>query len=217
MTPYVGNLARSLVAAPFKAEKAQETIGSALWLYVWLVALVNSTGHVCRTTDTLGHDLAVTEDQIDAWLATLVDAGLIRIHTPKPFLVLKLASWPDSDACDAPNRIENSGQHAAAPKDVPVSSSLQQAAAEQSNKQEDGGAGEGEALLRAAEAILTPADSIALRQLVEAYPARIVDQALQRVAAVPAGQIRKSKLALFRYLLTKLTNESHATPQSHHA
>ena len=74
-----------------------------------------------------------------------------------------------------------------------------------SSKQEDGGAGEGEALLREVVSALGEANTDEIRQLMGRFPAGIVREALRRVESTPPAQIRKSRLALFRYLLGKLS------------
>jgi hypothetical protein len=44
-----------------------------------------------------------------------------------------------------------------------------------------------------------------MRDLLGAHPEETVRRALQRVEATPARQIRHSRTALFRFLLTKLS------------
>jgi hypothetical protein len=58
-------------------------------------------------------------------------------------------------------------------------------------------------------AVLGPeADVEEMRDLLGTHPAETVRRALQRAEATPARQIRRSRTALFRYLLTKL-NQPH--------
>ncbi len=208
--------ARELLAAPFKEAGSVERIGPALWLYVWLALKTNASGHICRTLDSLAKDLDVSHDQVKVWLARLVHVGLVSVQVPAPYLVIKLKFWSGVEQQSTVSSEQNSASH----KEVPVSSSkLQLAAAEQKNKQassrEDGGAGEGGELLAEVLRVLGETDPTDFRELVEKHPHPIVLKALLRVKTTPPEQIRKSKAALFRFLVNKFSQESHDRHPSH--
>jgi hypothetical protein len=50
-------------------------------------------------------------------------------------------------------------------------------------------------------------EDVDVRTLTRGIPHAIVRKALRRVRLTPASQIRKSRVALFRYLLAKLSEE----------
>lgn len=78
---------------------------------------------------------------------------------------------------------------------------------------EDGGAGEGEALLEEVLQFLGPeANRDEFREILAGHHPSLIHRCLQRVQVT--RNIRVSRAALFRSLLTKLTNDSHA--QTHH-
>jgi hypothetical protein len=57
-------------------------------------------------------------------------------------------------------------------------------------------------------AVLGPeADAVEMRELLSVSAPEVVERALRRVEATPTRQIRRSRTALFRFLLTKLTAE----------
>jgi hypothetical protein len=57
---------------------------------------------------------------------------------------------------------------------------------------------------------LDGADADEVRSLLAEFQKPVVLKALIRVKATPSSQIRKSKLALFRYLLAKFAQNPHA-------
>ena len=66
----------------------------------------------------------------------------------------------------------------------------------------DGGQGEGD-FRSAIRAVLPAADDAEIDRVLDRYPRAIIRKALERVNKT--GRIRKSKTALFRYLLCKLS------------
>jgi hypothetical protein len=193
---------RRIIEAPLHVPGGRVLVGDALWLYFMLASRANYRGVVCRQSDRLAEDLGLEEKQLAEWLDRLGNAGLIEVHAPKPYLVIKLLAWSDSEETErrkAPDLKPSGGTQ----MEVPVSSS--NAAAAASSKQEDGGQGEGEALLHEVLAALDEADADEFRHLLRGRSPEVVRRALHRVQTTPPQQIRKSKAALFRYLLTKLS------------
>ena len=187
----------AVLEAPLRVPNARQRVGDALWLYVSLVASSNPRGLVVRRADLLADSLSINEQLLNEWLVKLADTRLIEIQSPSPYLVIRLRFWPGASA----NRPEDGDPH----REVPVGSAAAAAAEAATSKREDGGAGEGGALLRDAIAVIGAADPDEVARLVSAHPESVVLQALSRVEATPGTQIRKSKLALFRYLLGKLS------------
>jgi len=193
-----GRLVRAALDVPGRTH----AIGEAIWLYLYLLLHVGHHGRLCRENKRLAADLSVSGAEVETWLTRLVGAGLVAILNPSPFLAIRLVLWSGSGHRQAVNGAESGGPSGDVHVDVPVSSS--NAAAASSNHGEVGGPGEGEEVLRDVLAILDETDTAEFRKLVEHHPQDVVRRALQRVQATPPSQIRKSKAALFRYLLTKL-------------
>ncbi len=200
--------------------KGVDRLGGALWLYVDLALEANSSGHVCRTLATLAADLGVAERDVDTWLRKLTAANLVIVQVPSPYLVIKLLFW-SREAPDAPvAAAENTRQSAFTLSSVPVSSG--KLLPEQQPKAAPaagvvGGLGEGEGLLETARRVLEPVNADQLAALLDRYPKAVVTKALGRVERTPEGQIRTSRLALFRFLLVKFSQESHAPTPPHQA
>lgn len=184
-----------------------EKLGRAVWLYVDLVSAASREGLVCRSLERLSKDLSVSEEKITEWLDRLVQTNLALVTAPAPFLVIRLKTWPGSGLekrlIDPESRPQSSSSH----NKVPVSSS-KQAALAISKQSEDGGLGEGTTLLDEALKTLDESDRDAVQQILNRYTEPLIRRALARVENTPPGQIRKSRLALFRYLLNTFSNES---------
>jgi hypothetical protein len=196
---------RSAVSAVGGVPKPAVTLGRAALLYLALLPLASTRGIVIRTRMFLSQLLSVSEAEIDEWLSRLEKAGLVIRQTPPPYLVIKLPFWSGEGAEPASFGSEASDSQA----DVPVSSSKQQPAAAfiKSRASGDGEHGEGVGLRAECREAIGGNDD-AIDEFLSQYPESVVRRALARVQATPEKQIRKSKLALFRYLLTKLSAES---------
>ena len=186
----------------------RKNAGEAVWTYLALLKTANHRGVVCKRSDQIAAVLKTDEPTLLADLAKLSDLGLIRSLNPAPYLVIQLTMWPGKGVPpDAPSPAA-AGPRPVAHVEVPVSSS-EAAAAASASQPEVGGQGEGGGLLERVLAVLgSEADVDEMRELVAAHEPELVRRAIQRVEATPARQIRRSRTALFRYLLTKLTPHS---------
>jgi hypothetical protein len=199
---------RVLLRAPFELLRARSRVGEALWLYVYLVSHAMKTGHVFRSREHLSRELGAEEVQIDRWIAALVETRLIMLQSKAPYLVIKLCFWPGNGGNSAAHTSEKKPEalQKAEQSNVPVGSSLLLPASKASNAGKqgvDGGLGEGEGLLAEAQAVVALSDVTALRALLSKHSPPQVRDALARVARTPVSQIRKSRFALFRYLLVQ--------------
>jgi hypothetical protein len=203
-------ISRSAVEAPLTLKDAIDSLGRAVWLYLHLLKIANPPPIVLRTVERLAEELALPEQTIEEWLRRLSESRLIRLESPPPFLVIKLLSWLNSGDSTSESLGSPSGLNGHSHSEVPVSSSKQQAAAAALQQTGEGGTGEGEALLNEVAQALDGADREEVRSLIGEFPKPVVLKALIRVKSTPSSQIRKSKLALFRYLLSKFSANPHA-------
>lgn len=152
----------------------------------------NHDGLVLARDGALREELGIGLEQLGRALKALEDAGRIRLLSPLPYLALKLLKWPGHGR----ERAEN--QHSG------YSYSFQQSADERKAiAAKDGGAGEGEGLVQEILATLGETDPTSFRGAIEHYPAPTIRGVLDRVRATPPEKLRKSRTALFRYLLAK--------------
>jgi len=192
-----------VLTAPMGVGRVVETLGRALWLYHALLLAANRHGTVVRTRMRFAKELSVPEETIDAWLERLVAADLVEQKSPSPYLVLTLRFWSGKRSTSKASSPESSGSSGLRTKEVPVSRQQQLPAADENNG--DRGPGEGGALLAEARDLLGPGDTDEIADLISRHPAPVVRRAIHRVRITPAHQIRKSRLALFRYLLVKFS------------
>jgi hypothetical protein len=196
---------RNLLEAPLARTQGTSRIGTSLWLYLSLVLTASTQGIVVQSRARLADRLQVAEPEIDRWLTLLVGAKLVDVRSPSPYLVISLPFWPrNSELADSLHR------------EVPVSSSYVRAATFIKKQQRDGGPGEGAELLAEARAILGESETAELEELFSHHPMHLIRRALHRVRLTPPDQIRKSKAALFRFLLAKFSNDSNAHSSTHH-
>ena len=189
--------ARRIIEAPLQAG-GRRLIGEALWLYLRLVAFANHRGVIIRRADRLIAEVELEEDVLTEWLERLKKAGLVEVFAPKPYLVVKLRFWSDKSLAEG----QKTATRAAERVEVPVSSKAIAAIGKTGVK---GGQGEGEELLRDILRVLGETDPEPFRGVLHSFSSEVIRTVLRRIEATPDSQIRKSKTALFRLLLTKLS------------
>jgi hypothetical protein len=175
---------RQSIAAALRVTPRDERLGSAVWLYLQLLADCNHRGLVCHRLEKLAAELAASEEQVQAWLGILHGAGLIHPETPAPFLVIRISSWPADGGSDA----------------SPYGYRFQ---SKQSNESKSYRPEDRAALLKEILETLGESDDALFTGALDHYSPKVVRKALDRVRA--AGTIRTSRTALFRYLLPKLS------------
>lgn len=169
-------------------------------LLTTLEARANSRGLLLANEATLAVESWYSTDMLRQQLATLEASGVLEILTPPPFLVIRLKVWSGKgrESSKAPNesRVREHRAHSYSLHNQSIDKS--KAIAEV-----DRGVGEGEALLKEILATLGETDPATFRGVLGHYPVATISAALKRVRATPPGKIRKSRTALFRYLLAR--------------
>ncbi len=183
--------ALSVLEAPLRVADGRARVGPALWLYIYLLVHVSHQGRLCRKCERVAAELGVDQAQVESWVLTLSDAGLVTILNPSPYLVVKLTLWPS----DAGNRAPEQG--------VSEDSYSSSAIAAISNQGEKGVQGGGEGLLAEILDTLGETNPASFEGAVRNFPPDVIRRALARVRA--ARSIRKNRTALFRHLLGQLS------------
>ena len=159
----------------------------------------NSQGLALASESRLTMEFRASHDDLARALTQLESDGKVRMLSRLPFVALKLVPWSSSSPSPARKEQQISSNQRSLNIEVPVSS---RAAA--ATQQEDGGAGEGEALLSEVLAALGPgADRDEFRAILAGHSPELIRLCLRRVQATKA--IRVSRAALFRSLLQKLS------------
>jgi hypothetical protein len=192
-------------------------------LLVTLCFLANAkSGRVLVERRQLADLLTLEEPTVESWLHELEAAGHVVVKSRGSYLVLFLTMWRSSagsgEAAEAENGASLSGKRSGStppstPPPVPALP-LKTTASADSAEQNRAGQGDGvrgpgseeeglEGFLdRLVEIVGAPHERSSYRAFCRKYPRPVLEDALARVAA--AGRIRKSRGALFTYLVKKL-------------
>jgi hypothetical protein len=147
----------------------------------------NSRGLVLTNEEQLLRELATSREMIAAELDKLERSGLIEVHAPLPFLVLKLRSWS--------GKAKNVGTS------QPSAYSYSKLSSNRLN--ESYRPSDDDALLREILDTLGETDPTSFEGAIKNFPPDVIRKALDRVRRTRS--LRKNPTALFRYLLTKLS------------
>lgn len=202
---YPRTLPRSAIDAAFRPRNPVGSLGRAAWLYLALLSAASDRGVVIRTRKHLANMLTVSEPTLEIWLSRFANAGLITIKSPSPYLIVILRFWSGIATSELANPSETAGKGDPRQEEVPVSSNSYSNAF--SSNAGDRGQGKGEKLVGDLRAMLPDADEPEIERILARYPGAVIQRSLDRVERTPAEKIRKSKAALFRYLLAKFSEE----------
>lgn len=198
---------RAAIDAALRPRDPVGSLGRAAWLYLALLSAASDRGVVIRTRKHLAKTLAVSEPTLEIWLSRFANAGLITIKSPSPYLIILLRFWSNSATNEAADPSETGGKGDSPQEEVPVSSNSYSNSNAISSNAGDRGQGEGETLANAIRSLLPDVETSEIERILARYPQAVIRKTLERVAKTPATKIRKSRTALFRYLLAKFSQE----------
>jgi hypothetical protein len=200
--------ARMLIHAPFQIPDRVHRLGRGVWLYLWLLDNVNVQGMVCRTSQSIAKSLRIPEGEALDWLGRLVGLGLVEVKSPAPHLIVKLTKWSGHAPVTGQNREEISVN---GDEDLNTVRSVNVSYVESKNREDvrhgDGGAGEGADRLLA-EVRQTIGDPEGLDTLLTRFSEPVIRRALALTQAKPERELKKSRAALFYFLLKKLNDDT---------
>jgi hypothetical protein len=160
----------------------------------------NHRGLVVLREPVLLDVLRASRGEMQSALISLERSKQLRVLSPLPYLVVALPPrmWPS-----APLEPLKTGPNPRPRPSRGYSYSFHKHNQSKAIAIEDGGAGEGGSLLEEILATLGESDPRPFRGVLEHFPAAKIRAALVRVRATPPGKLRKSRTALFRYLLAR--------------
>jgi hypothetical protein len=136
--------------------------------------------------DVLAAEIGITTSELGLALTRMEQAGLLRMLSPLPFLVLKLAPWP--------GHTEKAAESAPAAYSYSFRSNT---AVNKSYRHPPDAA-----LLREILDTLGESNPASFEGAIRHFSPAVIRKALDRVRR--AKSLRKNRTALFRYLLTRL-------------
>src|SRR5262249_26134762 len=144
----------------------------------------------------------IQSSELRQGLQDLERSRLITVLSPGKYLVIRVAPWPGHDSRSTQNAHEmaSSGSRG-------YSYSFHKHTIDESKAIAAGaeGADAGETLLREILETVGESDPATFRGVLTHYTPADIRMVLDRVRRTPPEKVRKSKTALFRYLLTKLS------------
>lgn len=187
-------------------------------------------GRVLVMREQLASLMAVDESALGRGLERLHEAGLVHLGVRGPYLVLHVRMWPGRNWKTAKTPLETEAFSPAA-KQSRTAEQTERSAAENKNKQnaallsqnpsaaaEQGSRGkvgvslqEGDWLdgfvQRLVEFLDAKSERDGYRAFCGKYPTAVLEEAFRRVVETPPDRIRKSKGALFTFLVKSLSKE----------
>jgi len=162
----------------------------------------NSRGMVIVRAEVLQDETRATLEELRRELGTLEQDKRLRVLSPLPYLVVALRprKWPSRN-----QQLAESGPNPRPSSSRGYSYSFHKHECNQSKAIafEDGGLGEGDTLLAEILATLGESDPAPFRGVLAHFAPSKVRTALARVRSTPPEKLRKSRTALFRYLLAR--------------
>lgn len=154
-------------------------IRQAIWLYVYLLLAANPrTGKRLLDLAGVARDMGLQEGTIRSWLGHLRKRGYVRVERVAGHLRVTIHRWRPSVVRPAPAEPTTSPRHA---RPRLTAGHL-------------------------ASRLGADKDDPFFADIVATAPAGVLRETMEEVLAVPADRIRKSRAALFRYLIRQRLN-----------
>ena len=167
---------RGLAADP--EAKHYRCMKQAIWLYLYLLLAVNrATGQRLILPAVIAREMGLSEETVRSWLGHLRKSGYITLRSDGKLMRVRITKWSPDVGQPRDNR-EDSGARPRRPDGQLDPKELAQ--------------------LLGGE----PDDPFWIEAVTATKP-QVLRQVLAEVTRVPGQRIRKSRVALFRYLLKK--------------
>ena len=149
-----------------------------LWLYVYLLLVCSPrTGKLRTSFEVMGRDMGLKPETIASWLGHLRKMGYVGVKKDGAYRLIGISGWREQSAEDTHRRMDD-----AEPGPKKIASALGSYIA----------------------TILKDEENIDFYQnLALEYPRDVIRRALADVEKVPDSRIKRSKGALFTYLVRK--------------
>lgn len=205
---------------PVVADVLREPV---LPLLVTLCLLANpKSGRVLVTKQVLTGFLEVNDETLESDLQKLGEKGHIEIESDCEYLVLSVLSWSnrrrftDSSEASKEGKAERSALQGVSAERSSSSPAVEAAKQDNAGPEQKTGVGErgpergeegwrGPLLNRLLRVVNAPGERASYESFCREYPRGILEEALDRVEKTPGHRIRKSRGALFVYLVKTLS------------
>jgi len=198
-----GPLFQGLIADP-KA-KHYCRMKQAVWLYLYFIAFSNlKTGKLTGRLSDIARDMGLPEESLCSWLGHLRKWHYVMAEKQGDEVVFKITKWKN---------IATELETAVSPQKEKLKKNtgrriepIQTASGEERKVYDISGLAHEIAL-----ALEEPDNQLYFEELCRRYPAHIIQRSLEEARAVPAEKIKKSRGALFAYLVKKHAREEQSS------
>ena len=202
--PQWGPILRGLVAD--KSAKHYAKMKNSLWLYIFFIATVNhKTGKTTSTLEAIAAEISVDLSTVRSWLGQLRKHHYVKTKKANDQTIFQVCGW--SKVRSLFERIPMPESGLTGYKSIPE-------AKKAAKKQEFEDPIAKKARLLAVE--LEDENSLAyLKKVCEKYPEHFIQKALNQVKAIPDEKIKRSRGALFTYLIKKYADKKTESSARH--
>jgi hypothetical protein len=167
-------------------------IKQAVWLYIYLIAFVNAkTGKLVGHLSDIADDTGIREETLRSWLGHLRKWNYVTVEKQDNGLLIKVCKWkniaPELESSKPPQTKSNTNKGR---KDSSKSDSMEETSPSK-------------LALYISDILKAPQSQGYFENLCRLYPHGVIFRSLNQARAIPAEKIKKSRSALFVYLLKK--------------
>ncbi|MCB9503233.1 MAG: hypothetical protein H6696_14985 [Deferribacteres bacterium] len=176
-----------------------EILKQSIWLYVYCLAKCHPiTGSLTTNIDKIAGDLQLKKATVQSWSGQLRKANLISIRKYGDIKLIRLTNWPAKN-----NEHSNKAQ---TQESVKQKQTCQRSKITKIDAKSE--ALNNQATPENLANTLNAPDQMKLfEQICQDYPHHLIHKSLQDAQAVPDENIKKSRLALFVFLIKKYANQ----------
>ncbi|MCL4704889.1 hypothetical protein KJ068_06995 [bacterium] len=198
-----GPLFQGLIADP-KAKHYQR-MKQAVWLYLYFIAFSNlKTGKLTAQLSDIAHDMGLPEETLRSWLGHLRKWHYVMAEKQGDEVLFKITKWKniatELEATVSPQQEKlkkNTGRRI---------EPIQTASGEERKVHDVSGLAH-----EIASALEEPDNQPYFEELCRRYSDHIIQKSLEEARAVPTEKIKKSRGALFAYLVKKYAREEQSS------
>lgn len=186
-----GIILQGLVADP--QAKHYHRMNSSIWLFLYLLTTVNhKTGRLTTSIETIATQMGVKANTVDSWLGILKSKDYVELVKNNGQTMIQIARWRKV----APLYLLKSVPETLSKK--PTKTERRQPFVSEFEKEAN----------EVASQLDDTDNAAAYIHLFNKYPRDIIDKALKAVKSLPDEKIKKSRGALFTFLVKKYAQKN---------
>jgi len=171
----------------------------AVWLYLYLIAFANlRTGKLMSNIADIAQDMGLGEETVRSWLGHLRRRHYVIVERQGDELLFKISKWKNIITNVDSSLPQNKSKK---------KSDLPRTATHSGTKGELGICVPSKLADEIVDQLQEPSNRARFEEICRAYPLNVIEQALKEAKAVHPERIKKSRGALFVYLVKKYAQQ----------